>query len=320
MIVSEHIPRHRTLMATISSIENSKLTRILQPALGNAKISIICTVAPKEVHVEETKGTLQFIRRAKRITNYVQVNEGSHAGGAGARNLELRNDMLKHGLEHEKLDMELEEERKSHIEQEQCSREHQMKNGSSDSEGISTRETMSKKIQVIVSIPQLLNQLQILLLLKDLINLGHLCIPGHFKMNLDCSIDNHKEVENLRMQLQQAIDERNEFESFEEDDDKSPTSKLISTTNEVVKSIMSTLEAEVSVAINGYRKRDNLEDEIGNSENYKNYKDCTLETQIASWKTNMSDENNHLIQASKARIHGLEKESQILLEERMIYS
>ncbi|KAJ8773251.1 hypothetical protein K2173_028428 [Erythroxylum novogranatense] len=55
---------------------DSKLTRILQPALGgNAKTSIICTIAPEEVHVEESKGTLQFASRAKRITNCVQVNE-----------------------------------------------------------------------------------------------------------------------------------------------------------------------------------------------------------------------------------------------------
>ncbi|KAF6136889.1 hypothetical protein GIB67_018928 [Kingdonia uniflora] len=55
---------------------DSKLTRILQPALGgNAKTSIICTVAPEEVHIEETRGTLQFASRAKRITNCAQVNE-----------------------------------------------------------------------------------------------------------------------------------------------------------------------------------------------------------------------------------------------------
>ncbi|CAL5326405.1 unnamed protein product [Camellia sinensis] len=40
---------------------DSKLTRILQPALGgNAKTSIICTLAPEEIHIEETKGTFQF--------------------------------------------------------------------------------------------------------------------------------------------------------------------------------------------------------------------------------------------------------------------
>ncbi|GMQ06226.1 hypothetical protein CsSME_00050888 [Camellia sinensis var. sinensis] len=53
---------------------DSKLTRILQPALGgNAKTSIICTLAPEEIHIEETKGTLQFASRAKRITNCVQI-------------------------------------------------------------------------------------------------------------------------------------------------------------------------------------------------------------------------------------------------------
>ncbi|KAI3671591.1 hypothetical protein L1987_87330 [Smallanthus sonchifolius] len=119
---------------------DSKLTRILQPALGgNAKTSIICTVAPEEVHIEETKGTLQFASRAKRITNCVQVNEiltdaallkrqkleieelrmkleGSHAGVLEQEILKLRNGMLKYELEREKLAMELEEERKSHRE------------------------------------------------------------------------------------------------------------------------------------------------------------------------------------------------------------
>jgi centromeric protein E len=55
---------------------DSKLTRILQPALGgNAKTCIICTIAPEEHHIEESKGTLQFASRAKRITNCAQVNE-----------------------------------------------------------------------------------------------------------------------------------------------------------------------------------------------------------------------------------------------------
>ncbi|WKA09796.1 hypothetical protein VitviT2T_027416 [Vitis vinifera] len=130
---------------------DSKLTRILQPALGgNAKTSIICTVAPEEVHIEETKGTLQFASRAKRITNCAQVNEiltdaallkrqkleieelrkklqGSHAEVLEQEILKLRNDMLKYELEHEKLATELEEERKSHKERDQWIREQQMK-------------------------------------------------------------------------------------------------------------------------------------------------------------------------------------------------
>ncbi|KAF8404845.1 hypothetical protein HHK36_009734 [Tetracentron sinense] len=130
---------------------DSKLTRILQPALGgNAKTSIICTVAPEEVHIEETRGTLQFASRAKNITNCVQVNEiltdaallkrqkleieelrkklqGSHSEVLEQEILKLRNDMLKYELDREKLSMELEEERKSHKERDRCIREQQMK-------------------------------------------------------------------------------------------------------------------------------------------------------------------------------------------------
>ncbi|KAB5568849.1 hypothetical protein DKX38_002642 [Salix brachista] len=137
---------------------DSKLTRILQPSLGgNAKTSIICTVAPEKLHVEETKGTLLFASRAKRITNCAQVNEilsdaallkrqkleieelrkklkGSRAEVLEQEILKLRNDMLKvdstsnmYELEREKLEMELEEERKSHKERDQCIKEQQMK-------------------------------------------------------------------------------------------------------------------------------------------------------------------------------------------------
>ncbi|KAG4934295.1 hypothetical protein JHK87_048297 [Glycine soja] len=142
---------------------DSKLTRILQPALGgNAKTSIICTIAPEEIHIEETRGTLQFASRAKRITNCVQVNEpilgkahvltvrisqilteaallkrqqleieelrkklqGSHAEVLEQEILKLRNDLLKYEMERGKLEMELQEERKS---RDQWIREQRMK-------------------------------------------------------------------------------------------------------------------------------------------------------------------------------------------------
>ncbi|GAB4852400.1 hypothetical protein Ancab_016592 [Ancistrocladus abbreviatus] len=130
---------------------DSKLTRILQSALGgNAKTSIICTVAPEEVHIEETRGTLQFANRAKRITNCAQVNEiltdaallkrqkleieelrkklqGFRAEVLEQEILKLRNGMLKYELEREKLAMELEEERKLHRQRDQCIKEQQMK-------------------------------------------------------------------------------------------------------------------------------------------------------------------------------------------------
>ncbi|KAL8096263.1 hypothetical protein AgCh_037283 [Apium graveolens] len=147
---------------------DSKLTRILQPALGgNAKTSIICTVAPEEVHIEETKGTLQFASRAKRITNRVQVNEiltdaallkrqkleieelrnklqGSHAGVLEQEVLKLRNDMLKYELEREKLAMELEEERKSHRERDQCIKDQEVFVKQNLTEESSVNHTMGK--------------------------------------------------------------------------------------------------------------------------------------------------------------------------------
>ncbi|GFS44131.1 P-loop containing nucleoside triphosphate hydrolases superfamily protein [Actinidia rufa] len=157
---------------------DSKLTRILQPALGgNAKTSIICTLAPEEVHVEETKGTLQFASRAKRITNCVQVNEiltdaallkrqkleieelrrklqGSQSEVLEQEVLKLRNDMLKYELEREKLATELEEERKSHKEREQCIKEQQMKIENlsslvtfSDSDGKSSQVTSTQSLK-----------------------------------------------------------------------------------------------------------------------------------------------------------------------------
>ncbi|RYR06107.1 hypothetical protein Ahy_B06g085905 isoform B [Arachis hypogaea] len=96
---------------------DSKLTRILQPALGgNAKTSIICTLAPEEIHIEETRGTLQFASRAKRITNCVQVNEIlTDAALLKRQQLEIEElrKKLQYEMERGKLEMELEEERKS---------------------------------------------------------------------------------------------------------------------------------------------------------------------------------------------------------------
>ncbi|CAN8241144.1 unnamed protein product [Cochlearia groenlandica] len=130
---------------------DSKLTRILQPALGgNAKTCIICTIAPEEYHIEESKGTLQFASRAKRITNCAQVNEilteaallkrqkleieelrmklqGSHAEVLEQEILKLSNQMLKYELECERLNTQLEEERRKQKEHEKCIKEQQSK-------------------------------------------------------------------------------------------------------------------------------------------------------------------------------------------------
>ncbi|KAG9157410.1 hypothetical protein Leryth_010253 [Lithospermum erythrorhizon] len=54
---------------------DSKLTRILQPALGgNARTAIICTMSPALSHVEQSRNTLSFATSAKEVTNNAQVN------------------------------------------------------------------------------------------------------------------------------------------------------------------------------------------------------------------------------------------------------
>ncbi|KAF3626926.1 HAT family dimerization domain containing protein [Capsicum annuum] len=54
---------------------DSKLTRILQPALGgNAKISIIFTLSTARSHVEQSQNTLLFACCAKDVTTNAQVN------------------------------------------------------------------------------------------------------------------------------------------------------------------------------------------------------------------------------------------------------
>merc|ERR1712223_1534322 len=59
---SKHVP-----------FRDSKLTRILKNSLGgNTKTAIICTVTPAEY--EQTKSTLDFAARAKKIVQHAHVN------------------------------------------------------------------------------------------------------------------------------------------------------------------------------------------------------------------------------------------------------
>ncbi|XP_073131938.1 kinesin-like protein KIN-7E [Henckelia pumila] len=54
---------------------DSKLTRILQPALGgNARTAIICTLTPARSHVEQSRNTLLFATCAKEVSTNAQVN------------------------------------------------------------------------------------------------------------------------------------------------------------------------------------------------------------------------------------------------------
>jgi hypothetical protein len=55
---------------------DSNLTRILQTALGgNSRTAMIFAVTPAATYFEETKTTLKFARRAKKVTNQAHVNE-----------------------------------------------------------------------------------------------------------------------------------------------------------------------------------------------------------------------------------------------------
>ncbi|XP_076299090.1 kinesin-like protein Klp61F [Lasioglossum baleicum] len=54
----------------------SKLTRLLQESLGGrTKTSIIATVSPACINLEETLSTLDYARRAKNITNRPEINQ-----------------------------------------------------------------------------------------------------------------------------------------------------------------------------------------------------------------------------------------------------
>ncbi|XP_049392243.1 kinesin-like protein KIN-7O isoform X1 [Solanum stenotomum] len=121
---------------------DSKLTRILQPALGgNANTAIICNITLAQIHADETKSSLQFASRALRVTNCVHVNEiltdaallkrqkkeiedlraklqASHSEHPDEEILNLRNTLLKSELERERITLELEEEKKAQAERE----------------------------------------------------------------------------------------------------------------------------------------------------------------------------------------------------------
>ncbi|CAM6086375.1 unnamed protein product [Calypogeia fissa] len=137
---------------------DSKLTRILQPALGgNAKTAMICTITPDEIHIDETRGTLQFASRAKRVSTCAQVNEivtdaallkrqtkeiedlrmklqgMPQSGHLEKEILTLRNELLKFELEKERLYLELQEEKKA-----QVAREHRIKEQEQKIENLST--------------------------------------------------------------------------------------------------------------------------------------------------------------------------------------
>ncbi|KAF3341935.1 Kinesin-related protein 4 [Carex littledalei] len=122
---------------------DSKLTRILQPALGgNANTAIICNITLAHIHADETKSSLQFASKAKRVIYCVQVNEivtdaallkrqkkeieelraklsVSHNEEWEEQILTLRNTLLQSELEKERISLELEEEKKAKAQREE---------------------------------------------------------------------------------------------------------------------------------------------------------------------------------------------------------
>ncbi|GLD97479.1 hypothetical protein PINS_up006163 [Pythium insidiosum] len=57
---------------------NSKLTRLLQPALsGSAHIALVCTIAPSVECLAETHHTLKFASRARRVKSRLAVNDAA---------------------------------------------------------------------------------------------------------------------------------------------------------------------------------------------------------------------------------------------------
>ncbi|XP_044478345.1 kinesin-like protein KIN-7O isoform X2 [Mangifera indica] len=126
---------------------DSKLTRILQPALGgNANTAIICNITLAQIHTDETKSSLQFASRALCVTNCARVNEiltdaallkrqkkeieelraklqASHSEHLEEEILNLRNTLLQSELERERIALELEEEKKVQAERERVLQE-----------------------------------------------------------------------------------------------------------------------------------------------------------------------------------------------------
>ena len=75
--------------ATHVPYRDSKLTRVLQPALGgNAKTAIICAMTPAVEHCDESHNSLMFACRAKTVVNDVRVHGELGDQGVGTRGME----------------------------------------------------------------------------------------------------------------------------------------------------------------------------------------------------------------------------------------
>lgn len=74
------------------NFRDSKLTRILQPSLnGSARVLFICCASPSAQYVEDTRSTLLFATRAKRIKINAHVNEMVDDAGLEIQKLKHEN-------------------------------------------------------------------------------------------------------------------------------------------------------------------------------------------------------------------------------------
>ena len=87
----------------INNIKNipyrdSKLTHLLKDSLGgNAKTSIIATVSPFDMNINETKSTLFFAQNAKKVKNHAIVNE-EISGNDNSSILQMYNSVLEENM------------------------------------------------------------------------------------------------------------------------------------------------------------------------------------------------------------------------------
>jgi centromeric protein E len=74
--LTETVPFGTQRSATVVPYRESKLTQILQPSLsGSARVVLIAAINPHPVSVEETKSTLKFAARVKKVVVAAEKNE-----------------------------------------------------------------------------------------------------------------------------------------------------------------------------------------------------------------------------------------------------
>ncbi|CAI5733227.1 unnamed protein product [Hyaloperonospora brassicae] len=82
------------------NFRDSKLTRILQPSLsGAARVLFVCCASPSPTYIEDTRSTLKFASRAKRIKVNASVNEVVDQRARALMELSRENQLLRRQLE-----------------------------------------------------------------------------------------------------------------------------------------------------------------------------------------------------------------------------